>query len=254
MISLPAMTDSISSPPPLRGVSSMATRLVLAELLRDWHAEGREPVALESIGGVEAARRVASGEPFDWVVLASDALQQLAAQGHVQADTCVPLVRSPVAVAVPAGFPRPDLGSVEGVRQAVLGARRLGVSTGPSGQALQQLFERWGLGAQVRARLVIPPPGVPVGSLLARGEIDLGFQQLSELMHIPGIQVVGTLPPPVAIETVFSGAATACCTRTDAVRRLLAFLAAPAAAAAKRRHGMEPALAADDARKVWTHA
>ncbi|TSE23490.1 substrate-binding domain-containing protein [Tepidimonas aquatica] len=227
--------------PTLRGISSMATRLLLAELAQAWQASGGEPLLIESVGGVDAARRVAAGEPFDAVFLARDALQRLAADGHVCVDSIVDLVRSPVAVAVPAHAARPALDSAADVRAAVQQARRIGVSTGPSGQALQRLFDDWGLGELVRQRLVVPPPGVPVGSLVASEDIDLGFQQLSELIHIPGIQLVGTLPPELGLVTVFAGAVACRSPHGDAVRRVLAFMASPAADEAKRRQGMEPA-------------
>lgn len=233
--------NPLAATPTLRGISSMATRLVLAELAQAWQTNGGEPLAIESVGGVDAARRVAAGEPFDAVFLARDALLRLAKDGHVCADSIVDLVRSPVAVAVPTGAARPALNSAADVRAAVQHARRIGVSTGPSGQALQRLFDDWGLGELVRQRLVVPPPGVPVGSLVASGDIDLGFQQLSELIHIPGIQLVGTLPPELGLVTVFAGAAACRSPRGAAVRRVLAFMASPAADEAKRRQGMEPA-------------
>ncbi|MCX7815390.1 MAG: substrate-binding domain-containing protein [Tepidimonas ignava] len=225
----------------LRGISSMATRLVLADLAQAWQAAGGVPLMIESVGGVDAARRVAAGEAFDLVFLARDALQTLAQQGHVQGDSIVDLVRSPVAVAVPLGAPQPDIGSAAALRAAVLAAPRIGVSTGPSGQALQRLFDDWGLGEHVRQRLVVPPPGVPVGSLVASGEVDLGFQQLSELIHIPGIQRVGTLPPELGLVTVFAGAVACRSPHDDSARRVLAFMASPVADEAKRRQGMEPA-------------
>lgn len=216
----------------------MATRLVLSELVDAWHATGGVAVQIESIGGVEAERRVAAGEAVDFAVLAADAIERLIAAGHLLADSRVDLVRSPVAVAVPAGRPAPDIHDEAALRAAVLAAPRIGVSTGPSGRALLQLFERWGMGEQVRPRVVVPPPGVPVGSLLARGEIDLGFQQLSELMHIQGITLLGTLPPEVEIVTTFSAAVARASAQAAAARALLAFMASPAAEAAKRRQGM----------------
>ena len=225
----------------LHGISSMATRLVLAELAAAWQARSGVSVTIESVGGVDAAKRVQAGEALDVAFLASDAIDKLAATGAVLAASRVDLVRSSVAVAVPAGAPRPDIASEAALKQAVLAAPTLGYSTGPSGTALLKLFERWDITAQVQGRLVQAPAGIPVGSLVARGEVALGFQQLSELMTLPGITVLGPMPEPVAITTIFSGAVCAASRQPDAVRALLAFMNSADSAAAKRRHGMAPA-------------
>jgi molybdate transport system substrate-binding protein len=219
----------------------MATKQLLADLVNQYSQTGGAPVSVESVGGVDAAKRVQGGEAFDVVILAANAIEQLAQAGKVLAGSRADLVRSGVAVAVAAGAPHPDIGSEQGVRQAVLAAGSLSYSTGPSGVALVKLFERWGIADAIKARIVQAPPGVPVGSLVARGEVELGFQQLSELIHLPGIDVVGPLPPAIQIITTFSAGIAATCTRPEAVRALLDFLVSPAAEGAKRANGMEPA-------------
>ena len=227
--------------PTIKGISSMATRQLLAELVADFEQRSDWKVAIESVGGVDAAKRVQAGEAFDVVVLASDAIDKLVASGRVVAGSKVDLVHSGVAVAVRAGAPRPDIGSEDAVRRTVLAARSISYSTGPSGVALARLFERWAIANEIQPRIVQAPPGVPVGTLVASGEVELGFQQLSELMHLEGITVLGPLPPSIQIVTTFSAGLCAGSTQAAAVRALLDFMASPQAAEAKRRQGMEPA-------------
>lgn len=226
---------------PIAGISSMAVRRVLAELADAYsHATGQR-VTIHSVGGVDAARRVREGEAFDFVVLASGAIDSLAAAGRVDPGSRVDVVRSGVAIAVAAGAHKPDVGSEAAVRDAVRAARSIGTSTGPSGAHLARLLERWGIAAVVAPRLVQPPPGVPVGALVARGEAELGFQQLSEMMDVPGIEIVGALPPEIQEVTVFAGAVCNASARREDAAAWLAFVASPGTAPAKRRHGMEPA-------------
>jgi molybdate transport system substrate-binding protein len=227
--------------PRLTGISSMATRALLADLAAQAQHQGGIGITFESVGGVDAARRVADGEAFDLVVLASDAIDKLQAAGRLLLGSKTDLVRSGVAAAVRRGAPRPDIGSAEALRQALLAARSIGYSTGPSGSALLQLFDRWGLGDTLRARTVQAPPGVPVGALVARGEVELGFQQRSELMFLDGIDLLGPLPAEAQIVTTFSAAVCSASAEAATARELLALLNAPDTAAIKRRHGMEPA-------------
>jgi molybdate transport system substrate-binding protein len=225
---------------PIKGISSMATRQLLAELVAAYTQRAACAVEMESVGGVDAAKRVLVGEPFDVVVLASDAIDKLIAAGRVDASSRVDLVVSGVSVAVQAGTAHPDLSSEDAVRNAVLSASSISYSTGPSGVALVKLFERWGVAEQIQSRIVQAPPGVPVGSLVARGEVELGFQQLSELIHLQGIDVVGPLPPAIQILTTFSAGICTGSKQADAVHAMLDFMRSPLADAAKRKQGMEP--------------
>lgn len=220
----------------------MATRTLLADLVAALAAASPDSeVLVESVGGVDAAKRVAAGEPFDGVVLASGAIDKLIAQGHVVAGSRVDLVKSPMAAAVPAGAARPSIETEDAVRQAVLSAHHIGYSTGPSGDHLLVLFERWGIGGIVKDRLVQARPGIPVASLVASGEADLGFQQLSEFLNVGGIEILGLLPDAIQGTTTFSGGIARVSTQAAAVRDVLAFMASPAVAAIKRGQGMEPA-------------
>jgi molybdate transport system substrate-binding protein len=225
----------------LTGISSMATRALLADLADAYRQQSGIELSVESVGGVEAARRIEAGEAFDVVVLAADVIDKLVASGRALAGSRTDVVHSGVAVAVRAGAPRPDIGSETALRQALLAARSIGYSTGPSGVALLKLFERWGIADALRVRIVQAPPGVPVGALVARGEVELGFQQRSELMHLEGIDLIGEMPPGAQIVTTFSAALCTASTQAAEVRELLEYMQSPQTAALKRRHGMEPA-------------
>jgi len=224
---------------PLKLLSSMATRELLNELVTQYQRSSGQSVTSEAAGGVDVAKRVRAGETVDVVVLSSTAIDSLIASGSLLPDSRVDLVRSGVSIAVRAGAERPDVASEEAVKRAVLAARTLSYSTGPSGVYLEKLFERWGILGQIRERIVVPPPGVPVGSLVASGKVELGFQQLSELMSLPGIEVLGPLPPPIQTITIFSGGISSGCAQPDAARALIGYLASPSVAQTKHQYGME---------------
>lgn len=245
------MTDQhVSSPAgpgsganrPVVGLSSMATRVLLAELsgrLRDAHGIA---VGFESAGGVAVARRVREGAEADVLVLADDAIAALASEGRVLPESVRPLWVSQVVAAVPAGTPVPPLASESDLRAALLSAARIAYSTGPSGTALLALIARLGLTDTLAERLVQAPPGIPVGSLLAAGEADLALQQHSELMGLPGVSVIGPLPGDTAITSVFTAAVPATSPQRARAAEVITLLASPTAADAARAHGMEPVL------------
>ncbi|WP_250529850.1 substrate-binding domain-containing protein [Caballeronia sp. ATUFL_F1_KS4A] len=224
----------------ITGISSMATRQVLNDLACAYEAQSGQRVAIVSVGGVAAVRRIEAGEAFDIVVLASDAIDRLAASGHVDAASRVRIARSGVAIAVKAGARRPAIDDEAAVREAVLAARTIGYSTGPSGVYLTRLFEHWGIAQRIASRIVQAPPGVAVGALIARGEVELGFQQLSEMIGVEGIDVLGMLPPAIQTQTVFEGAIGANASASKDARAFLAFLGSSDTDATKIKHGMEP--------------
>jgi molybdate transport system substrate-binding protein len=222
-------------------ISSSATRDVLRELAERYEKATGKAVTAEAAGGIDVAKRVERGDALEVVVLAANVIDRLIGQGKLVAGSRVDLVKSGVAIAVRAGAPKPDVATEEAVKNAVQRAKTVSFSTGPSGVHLEKTFARWGILEEIRPRIAVAPPGVPVASLVAAGTAEIGFQQLSELMNAPGIEVIGPLPPAIQTITVFSGGIAANCRRPDEARALLTFLASPAAAEAKRRHGLEPA-------------
>ena len=220
------------------GLSSMATRQVLADLAADISRSQGIRVRFTSAGGVEVARRVRDGVLADLVVLADTAMAQLDADGLLVPGSLRPLFVSQVVAAVPMDRSPAPIDTERTLRDALLSADRIAYSTGPSGTALLDLVERWGLTAVLATRLVQAPPGVPVGALLARGDADLGFQQHSELMDAPGVVVLGPLPGAAAIRSTFSGGVLAGSGQPAVADQVLELLGSEAAAATAQARGM----------------
>jgi len=225
----------------LKLISSMATREVLGEMVPAYQRNSAQAVSADAAGGLDVAKRVQAGEAVDVVILSANAIDKLIADGKLLPGSRMDLVKSGIGVAVRAGGHTPEIASEEAVKQAVLAAQTLSYSTGPSGVYLESLFERWGILEQIRSRIVVPPPGVPVGSLVAAGAAELGFQQLSELLNLPGVAIIGSLPPAIQHITIFSGGISVGCGDPAAARALLSFLASPVVAGIKQRYGMEAA-------------
>jgi molybdate transport system substrate-binding protein len=225
----------------LRGISSMATRQILAELANAYAASTAEKVAIESVGGVDAAKRIRAGEAFDFAVLASDALGELERDGCIVPGSILGFAQSPMAMAIRAGATHPATLDEAAVRAAMLAVRAIGISTGPSGSHVVKLVRDWGLEDALSNRIVQAQPGVPVARLLASGEVDLGFQQLSELLDAPGIEIVGALPQAIQPMTIFAAGICEAAANAAAARAFIAYLASDQSTEAKRRHGMAPA-------------
>lgn len=191
-------------------------------------------------GATSIEARLAAGESVDVVIVDDGALQQWAERGRVVPGTRVPLARSQIGMVVRRGAPKPDIGSVDALRQTLLSARSIAYSASVSGTYLStELFQRLGVADTVlpRSRRI---EGERVAAVVARGEAEIGFQQISELLPEPGVDFVGPLPGEAQKTTVFSAGVAAASRHPVAARQFIDFLASPSSAAAIAKTGLEP--------------
>jgi molybdate transport system substrate-binding protein len=223
-------------PSTIKIITSMASKSFLLDAAQQY---GSGTLDIIAAGGVDVAKRVKSGEAVDAVVLASNAIDELVAAGKIVPGSKVDLVSSPIAIAVRKGGPAYDISSEMAVKNAALTAGSVGYSTGASGVHIEKLLARWGATSSVKA--VQAPPGTPVGTLLARGDVALGFQQLSEMIHVTGIDILGPMPPELQLVTTFSAGVSVTCTQREVVNAALSYLTSPAMLDIKRKNGLDPA-------------
>ncbi len=228
-------------PQPLKILTSGATREFLRDIAAQYARETGVAVEIESAGGVDVARRARAGEKVDGVALSAEVIDTLVKEGVLAAGSRVDIATSGIAVAVRKGAARPDLGSPEALRKAIVAAKSVGYSTGPSGRYLEKLFADWGIREEIAGRIVQAPPGVPVGTFIARGEVELGFQQLSELVHLPGIDIAGPLPAGVQLVTTFALGMSRGCAQADTARKAFAYIASEAANSLRKKNGLDRA-------------
>jgi molybdate transport system substrate-binding protein len=225
----------------IKVLSTQAVEGAYRELVPLFEKVSGHKVATTFTGTLDAQKRIASGEVYDVIIMAGPAIDDLIKGGKVAAGTRVDLAASGVGVAVRAGAPKPDIHSTEALKRALLSARSVGYSSGPSGVYLAGLFRKLGIADQLKSKLKQTPTGVFVGSIIASGEVEIGFQQVSELAHYPGIDYVGPLPDDIQNVTVFSSGIHTETASVDAAKAWIAFLTSPAAAAVFRSKSMEPA-------------
>jgi molybdate transport system substrate-binding protein len=233
---------SAASGAEIKVLGSPGTRAPYTLLVPGFEEASGHKVATAWGGVVEVTKRVAGGETADVIMLPSPQIDELIKLGKLVADTKVNVATSGVGVAIRAGAPKIDASSSEGIRKALLAAKTIAFSAGPSGVHIQRLIAKWGLTDQLKAKIVPPVPNVPIGEVVARGDADIGFQQVSELLPVKGIDYLGPLPPDIQETTVFSAAVHKAAVEVEAARALLKYLTAPEVAATIRKTGMEPGL------------
>lgn len=228
-------------PTDIRVLSSIATREAYLELVPQFERATGHRVTTTWAGTVDIMKRMAAGEAYDLVMISSESLDELTRLGNIVPGSRVDMARSGIGIAVRTGAQRPDVSSAEALKRALMAAKTVGYSTGPSGVYLAGLFERMGIADAVNAKTRRAPSGTMIGTIVASGEAEIGFQQVSELVHIKGIDYIGPLPAEVQNVTVFSIGLDARAKEPAAAKALAQFLTAPAALPVIRKHGLEPA-------------
>ncbi|HWN49427.1 MAG TPA: substrate-binding domain-containing protein [Xanthobacteraceae bacterium] len=222
----------------IKVIASNAVREPYRELVPVFEKATGHRVTIDWGGTVDIVRRVGAGEVADIVIIPAGRIDDFVKQGLLVGR--IDLARSGVGVAVRAGAPRPDVSSAAALRNTLLAARSIVLSSGPSSVYLPTLFQKMGIAEQIKSKIIQIGPGLPVGEAVARGEGEIGFTQISELMSVKGADYLGPLPADVQFITVFSAGLHAAAPAPDAARALIKFLTTPDAAPVLKRHGMEP--------------
>jgi molybdate transport system substrate-binding protein len=223
----------------IKVLSSLAHREAYLELVPQFERSTSHKVSTTWAGTNDIMKRLAAGEIFDLIIVSSASVDELIKQGKVAGR--VDLAKTGIGVAVRAGALKPDISSGDAVKRALLAAQTVGYSTGPSGVYLMGLFERMGIAAEVKAKTRQVPSGGTVCTILASGEAEIGFQQVSELVHVDGVDFVGPLPPEVQHVTVFSCGIPAMAKNPDLARDLVKHLTVKSADAVFKKHGLDRA-------------
>jgi molybdate transport system substrate-binding protein len=223
----------------IKVLSSIATREAYNELVPQFERTNSHSVTTTWAGTVDIVKRLAAGEVHDLIIISSTELDELVKQGKVATGSRIDLAKSGIGVAVRAGAPKPDIGSADALKRTLVAAKTVGYTSGPSGVYMAGLIERMGIVAEIKPKFRSVPSGGTIGTIVASGECEIGFQQVSELVHIQGIDYVGPLPPDIQRVTIFSSGIQAGAKNIDAAKALQKFLTTSAAAAVMRKHGLE---------------
>jgi molybdate transport system substrate-binding protein len=224
----------------IKVLSTQAAEQAYRELVPQFEKTSGHKVSTIFTGTLDLQKRIAAGESYDLIIMAGPAIDDFIKTGKIVPGSRVDLAKSGVGVAVRAGAPKPDISSTEALKKTVIAAKSIGYSTGPSGVYIVGLFQRMGIADAVKPKLKQTPTGVFVGSIVASGEAEIGFQQVSEFLHFPGVDYVGPLPADIQETTVFSSGLEVGAKEADAAKAWVKFLTAPAAAPVYKKMGLEP--------------
>ncbi len=224
----------------IKVLSTQATEEAYKELVPQFEKASGHKVTTVFTGTLDALKRLSNGETYDLLIMARQQIDELSQSGKVVAGSRTDIAKSGVGAAVGKGKPKPDISTVDALKKTLLAAKSIGYSTGPSGIYVVSMFQKMGIADEIKGKLKQTPTGVFVGSIIASGEAEIGFQQVSELSFFPGIDYVGPIPAEVQLITVFSAGIPAGTKQADAAKVLVSFVTAPAAAAVFKKHALDP--------------
>jgi molybdate transport system substrate-binding protein len=238
--------SQMAAPDPARAAeivltSSTAMQEAVEELAVMFERASGNKVTMTFQSGVETSAKIAAGAMADLVVTTPEAIDELTRDGKLVAGTRVNFVQSGVGVAVRAGAPHPDISTPAAFKQAMLAAKSVGISKGPSGFYMLSLLERLGIADAVKAKAVFTEPGQRVGLVIASGQAEIGVQQITELLAMPGIDYVGPLPPALQTTIIYATARASNAKETAAADAFVKFLSSPAVVPTARKMGLDPA-------------
>jgi molybdate transport system substrate-binding protein len=234
------MVSTLTNAAEINVLSTQATEEAYRELIPQFEKATGHKVTTVFTGTLGAQKRLADGESYDMIIMSAPSIDAQTKAGKVIAGSRIDIAKSGVGVGVPKGAPKPDISTTEALKKTLLAAKSIDYSTGPSGVYMVSLFEKLGLADQVKDKLKQTPTGVFVGTIIASREVELGFQQVSELSNFPGVDYVGPLPADVQNTTVFSAGMIVDAKEAEAAKALVKYLTSPEAGSAFKKRGMEP--------------
>jgi molybdate transport system substrate-binding protein len=221
-------------------IASNAAKEAVLDLIPAFEKSSGHKVTMIWAGTEAITKRISGGEVVDVVLIAAPNIDKLISEKKLVEGSRTNIAKSGIGVAVRAGLPKPDISSGDAVKKAVLDAKSVAYSSGPSGFYIAELFKKMGIAEQIKDKVKQTPSGVQVGEGVARGDADLGFQQISELLHVKGIDYLGPLPPDVQHFTIWSTGIHSASPSPDAAKALVKYLSGPDGRESIRKAGMEP--------------
>ncbi len=234
------LPSGMSQAAEIKLLASSAMKDAYLELIPQFEKATGHKISAAWSSTPDVQNRIAAGEAADLVILGDNGTEELIKRGKLTPGSRINFAKSGIGIAVRAGTPKPDISSADAVKKSVLAAKSVAFSAGASGIYLVSMFQKLGISDEVKSKTATVKPGEPVGEVVARGEAEIGFHQLSELIPAKGIQILGPLPAEIQNITVYSGGIHSETKESDAATALVKFLTAPTAALIIKKHGLEP--------------